>query len=86
MTEPIAISPGKTIFPGISHTKFVDDTGAIIVDASCINIINVPGMSLLNLRLMNQEMSTQLHLSQFSTYFFMTLILRILKLLLIKTC
>lgn len=55
MAEPITIIPGKTIFPGISHTKFVDDTGAIIVDASCVNIINVDGMSLLNLRLMNQE-------------------------------
>jgi hypothetical protein len=54
MTEPITITPGKTIFPGISHTKFVDDTGAIIVDASCVNIINVPGANLLSLRLMNQ--------------------------------
>jgi hypothetical protein len=55
MSEPITITPGKTIFPGISHTKFVDDTGAIIVDASCVNIINVPGASLLSLRLMNRS-------------------------------
>jgi hypothetical protein len=52
--QPITITPGKTIFPGISHTKFVDDTGAIIVDASCANIINNPDASLLSLRLMNQ--------------------------------
>lgn len=50
----ITILPGKTIFPGITHTKFVDDAGVIAVDASCANIINVPGASLLNLRLMNQ--------------------------------
>ncbi len=39
------------IVPGITHTVFVNDLGAI--DPSCVGIVDVPGASLLGLRQMD---------------------------------
>jgi len=41
-----------SVIDGITHTRFVDNSG-IIIDASCVGIIDVPGLSLLNLRSMD---------------------------------
>ena len=34
--------------PGITHTRFVDNLGN--VDPSCVGIVDIPGLSLINLR------------------------------------
>jgi hypothetical protein len=38
------------VVPGITHTVFVDDLG--VTKPSCVGIVDVPGVSLLNLRTM----------------------------------
>lgn len=40
-----------TVIPGITHTVFVNNLG--VTDPSCVGIVDVPGLSLLNLRTMD---------------------------------
>lgn len=42
------------VTPGITHTVFVDDLGNLL-NASCVDIVNVPGASLIELRQMATE-------------------------------
>ena len=42
------------VTPGITHTVFVDDLGNLL-NASCANVVNVPGASLIELRQMAPE-------------------------------
>ena len=64
------------VVPGITHTVFVDDLGAI--DISCVGIVDVPGASLIGLRQMDptsritslngRTSGTKLDLTKFSVF------------------
>jgi len=45
------VLPITTFIEGITHTSLLNES--LNIDASCANIVNVPGASLLNLRIMN---------------------------------
>ena len=49
MAAAIPLLPLIEVVPGITHTRFVDNSG-IIIDVSCVEFVDVPGLSLLGLR------------------------------------